>query len=124
MALTSSEETRQLISADKVEGTSVYNMAGEKIGSIHNIFLDKQTGRVAYASLAFGGVIGIGQKYHAVPWSVMAYNRDLGGYQFDVDREKLQGAPAGSEEELIDRLGDQNWGSRVHDYYGARPYWS
>lgn len=119
MALTSAEETRRLISADKVEGTAVYNPAGEKVGTIQNIFIDKRSGQVAYASMAYGGVLGMGQKYHALPWDVLTYNTDLGGYQLDVEREKLQGAPVASEDELLDRLEDDAWGRQVHDYYGS-----
>lgn len=118
------EETHRLISADKVEGTTVYNMAGESVGTIKNVMIDKLSGKVVYATMAFGGVLGMGQKYHALPWSVLTYNTDLGGYQLDVDREKLQGAPAASEDELTTRLEDQDWGRQVHDYYGATPYWS
>ncbi len=40
-----------------------------------------------------------------------------------MDRDKLQGAPAGSEEEVISKLEDQNFGTKVHDYYGTKPYW-
>jgi hypothetical protein len=118
MALTA-DETRRLISADKVEGTAVYNPAGENVGTIRNIFIDKRSGQVAYASMAYGGVLGMGQKYHALPWDVLTYNTNLGGYQLDVEREKLQGAPVASEEELLDRLEDDAWGRQVHDYYGS-----
>jgi uncharacterized protein YrrD len=42
-------ETNTLISADKVEGTAVYNREGEKLGSIHTVMIDKVSGKVAYA---------------------------------------------------------------------------
>lgn len=94
------KETFDLISADKVEGTSVYNMAGDKVGSIHRVMIDKLSGKVVYATMAFGGVLGMGQKYHALPWNVLTYNTDLGGYQLDFDREKLEQGPSATEEEL------------------------
>jgi sporulation protein YlmC with PRC-barrel domain len=52
------DETSTLISADKVEGTSVMNTAGEKLGSIEDIMIDKRSGRVAYAVMSFGGFLG------------------------------------------------------------------
>jgi hypothetical protein len=39
-----SEETSALISADKVEGATVKNPAGEKLGSIEEIMIDKRSG--------------------------------------------------------------------------------
>jgi hypothetical protein len=43
-----------VISSDKVEGTSVYNNAGEKLGSIDDLMIDKRSGQVRYAVLEFG----------------------------------------------------------------------
>ena len=113
------KEGSNIIAADKVEGTTVYNMAGDKVGTIRNVMIDKLSGKVVFATLAFGGVLGVGQKYHALPWNVLTYNTDLGGYQLDVDREKLEAGPADTEEELTRKLGDKEWGRKVYDYYGS-----
>ena len=113
------KESHQIIAADKVEGTAVYNMAGDKVGTIRNVMIDKISGKVVFATLASGGVLGIGSKYHALPWNVLTYSTDLGGYQMDVDREKLQSGPAETEEELTTKLQDKDWGRQVYDYYGS-----
>ena len=44
-------ETGQLIAADKVTGTTVYNAAGDNLGSIHDLMIDKRSGRIAYAEI-------------------------------------------------------------------------
>lgn len=121
--MATTQESNQLISADKVEGTSVYNTAGDKVGNIKNVMIDKISGRVAYATMGSGGMLGLGESYYALPWNALTYNTDLGGYQLDVDREKLQGAPVASEDELAANLQDQNYGRKVHDFYGTTPYW-
>jgi PRC-barrel domain protein len=113
------KESFDLIAADKVEGTAVYNMAGEKIGTIRNVMIDKLSGKVIYATMAFGGVLGMGQKYHALPWNVLTYNPDLGGYQIDIDSDKLEQGPAATEEELTVNFQDRDWGRKVYDYYGS-----
>ena len=112
-------ESANLIAADKVEGTAVYNMAGENVGTIRNVMIDKLSGKVVFATMAFGGVLGMGQKYHALPWNVLTYNTNLGGYQLDVEREKLQQGPAATEEELTHNFQDRNWSRQVHEYYGS-----
>jgi sporulation protein YlmC with PRC-barrel domain len=116
-------ETSRLISAEKVEGTSVYNTAGEKVGSIRNVMIDKLSGKVAYATMSSGGILGMGSDYYAVPWNALVYNTDRGGYQVAIERERLESAPAASESDLVTKLEDETFGTTVHDYYGTRPYW-
>jgi sporulation protein YlmC with PRC-barrel domain len=65
------DETGGLISSDKVEGTAVYNRQGEKLGSIHSVMIDKSSGKVAYAVMSFGGFLGIGDRYHPLPWNAV-----------------------------------------------------
>ena len=73
------DETSTLISSDKVEGTAVYNREGEKLGSIHTLMIDKMSGKVAYAVMSFGGFLGIGDRYHPLPWNVLDYETSQGG---------------------------------------------
>jgi sporulation protein YlmC with PRC-barrel domain len=115
-------ETSDLIASDKVEGTAVMNRKGEKIGEIENVMIAKRSGKVAYAVMSFGGFLGIGERHHPVPWNALAYDTKLGGYVIDADRARLEGAPSYSDNEMPN-WEDRQWGQRVHDYYGARPYW-
>ena len=112
-----------LIAGAKVSGTSVYNMQAEKLGSIHDVMIDKKTGRIAYAIMSFGGFLGIGDRYHPLPWSALRYDPQLGGYSVNLDRNTLEGAPAYGNDEAV-AWEDQAWGQRVHDYYKAEPYWN
>jgi len=54
------DETAELISSEKVEGTAVYDRKGDKIGTVHHLMINKYTGQVAYAVVSFGGFLGIG----------------------------------------------------------------
>src|SRR5476649_1977744 len=47
-------ETTTLISASKVNGSAVYNTAGESIGKIYDLMIDKVSCKVAYAVMSFG----------------------------------------------------------------------
>jgi hypothetical protein len=116
------DETSDLISSDKVEGTAVYNRQGEKLGSIYTLMIDKISGKVVYAVMSFGGFLGIGDRYHPLPWSVLTYDTRQGGYAVDLDRSVLEGAPTyGSTE--TPNWADRRWGEQVHRHYGVRPYW-
>ena len=50
-----------VISSDKVEGTNVYNVSGEKLGSVDDLMIDRHSGQVKYAVLEFGGFLGMGR---------------------------------------------------------------
>ena len=122
MMYDSVKETSRLISADKVEGTSVYNTAGDKLGAIDNVMIDKQTGKVAYAMMSFGGFLGLGEKYHPLPWSMLKFDTSKGGYLVNLDKRTLEGAPMYAQNDTIN-WEDEAWGKKVHDYYGVPPYW-
>ncbi|MCB4820253.1 PRC-barrel domain-containing protein [Roseicella aerolata] len=116
------EETRELIAAGKVAGTPVYNRTGENLGTIEDLMLDKRMGRVAYAVMSFGGFLGFGERYHPLPWSVLTYDTSLGGYVVDIDRDRLEGAPAYAADAAPD-WSSRDWGRQVDDYWGARSIW-
>ena len=72
-----------------MQGTPVANPAGEHIGSIENVMIDKPTGRVAYAVMSFGGFLGMGESYHPLPWQALTYDTRLDGYVIDADRDRF-----------------------------------
>ena len=82
------------ILASKVKGTAVYNDAGDKIGTVEDIVLDKQSNQIMFAALGFGGLFGVGEKYYPVPWSMLDYDEDRGGYVVPLDKDRIQNAPA------------------------------
>ncbi|WP_374304039.1 PRC-barrel domain-containing protein [Ferrovibrio sp.] len=112
----------RLISADKVEGTTVYNATGDKLGSINNVMIDKLSGRVAYADMSFGGFLGIGDRHHPLPRGMLKYDEKQGGYVVNLDKKTLESAPSYAANERLD-WEDEAWGRKVHDYYGVPPFW-
>jgi hypothetical protein len=116
------DSDKRLISADRVEGTAVYNTDGDRLGTIESVMIDKLSGRVAYAVMSFGGFLGMGDHHHPLPWQVLHYDVGHGGYVVDLDKSVLEGAPKYKKEEKVD-WEDESWGQRVHDYYKVPPYW-
>lgn len=114
------DESSRLIASDKVEGTNVYNPEGEHVGSIHNFMVDKLTGKVSYAVMSFGGFLGIGERYHALPWDSLKYDVEFGGYRVSVSREQLEDAPSFGRDE--DPWADPEYGRNVYAYYGMPFY--
>jgi PRC-barrel domain len=116
------QETGNLIAADKVQGTYVYNKLGEELGSIHDVMIDKSSGKIAYAIMSFGGFFGIGNQYHPLPWAVLKYDTTKGGYVVHLDKSQLESGPAYDVDKEPD-WNDRAYETKVHDYYGVGPYW-
>lgn len=113
------EETAQMIASDKVEGTAVFDAHGERIGKMQSVMIDKISGHVHYAVMSFGGFLGIGERYHPIPWSVLRYDEKLGGYIVGLKREALESGPSfgRGEQPLFDRA----YGMGVYGHYGLLP---
>jgi sporulation protein YlmC with PRC-barrel domain len=106
-----------VISSEQVEGTVVYNTAGDKLGSIDNLMIDKQSGQVRYAVLEFGGFLGMGTDRYPLPWSMLKYNADKDGYVVPIDKATLEKAPKYSESEVPNY--DAAYGDHVSTYYDS-----
>jgi hypothetical protein len=116
-------ETARLISSDKVEGTSVRRSDGDKIGTIEHVMIDKRSGRVVYAAMSFGGFLGLGSEYRALPWSALRYNERLDAYELNVTDDQLKNAPIAATGFFETGVADRRWEDDIHRHYGATPYW-
>src|SRR5262249_5010940 len=114
-----------LYRASKLIGADVENPQGKNLGDIKDVVLDNQ-GQIRYAVLSFGGFMGMGEKYFAVPWPAL---RAVEGQQpaerdrfvLNVDQEKLKKAP-GFDKNNWPNMADRSWGEQVYAYYGITPY--
>jgi hypothetical protein len=111
-------ETVSLIGSNKVEGTAVYGVDDQKIGSVQRLMIDKISGKVSYAVISFGGFLGIGEDYYPLPWPNLKYDTRLGGYRVGVTADRLTGAPKYGKHETWDWT-DAARSQRVNDYWGA-----
>jgi sporulation protein YlmC with PRC-barrel domain len=112
----------RVMAASTLEGDDVLNGRGEKLGKIDEIMLDVPTGRIAYAVLASGGFLGIGDKLFAIPWRALTLDPENKCFILDIAKERLEQAP-GFEKDHWPSMVDESWAHEVHTYYRARPYW-
>lgn len=110
------DETQRLIASDKVEGTAVYNREGERLGTVRNFMVDKQTGKADYAVLEFGGFFGLGSDHYPLPWDMLDYDTAKGGYVIDITKEQLNEAPRYRDTDTPEYTDD--YGRTVYGYYG------
>jgi sporulation protein YlmC with PRC-barrel domain len=110
-----------LIAAEKVNGTNVYNPAGDNLGTVNDILIDKVSGRAIYAVMSFGGFLGMGKKHNPLPWGTLKYDEKKGGYVINMDKKQLQDSPnydIGSNFKWT-----PEYGRKVDSYYKAPSYW-
>jgi hypothetical protein len=111
-----------LVASDRVEGTVVRRLSGERVGSIQRLMIDKVSGHVAYAVLRFGGFLGMGEKHLPIPWERLKFDMTRQAYLVSLTDAELANAPSYAVDADFD-WGDRSEQRRLHDFYGTKPFW-
>jgi sporulation protein YlmC with PRC-barrel domain len=117
-----------LILSSRVIGTPVYNREGERLGHVDDLSIEKMSGLTRYAVISFGGFLGLGERFHPVPWSLLDYDVKQDGFVVPLDKSALEGAPHYDAAEIRNLGGPEHrtYGNTIFDYYrpyGTDPYW-
>ncbi len=107
--------------ASKIIGANVKNANGDDLGKIEDFVVDPTTGQTKYAVLSFGGFLGIGDKWFAIPWHALQTQRDSNEkfhFVLHVSKERLKNAP-GFDKDSWPEVGNPQWASEVDTYYPA-----
>ena len=115
---TTSQLASRLLSASTLAADDVYNLKSEKLGSIKELMLDIQSGKVCYAVLSFGGFLSLGEKLFAVPWNALTVDTENQRFVMDTDEERLNSAP-GFDADNWPNMADTTWEKSIHAYYGT-----
>ena len=115
--------TVNALSAGTLTGDTVKNRADEELGTLQEIMIDLDRGQIAYVVMAAGGFLGIGDKYFAIPWSLLEVDTENHNVIVDLDRERIEDAPGFDKDNWPDPS-DVGWLNEVHAYYDLEPYWS
>jgi sporulation protein YlmC with PRC-barrel domain len=81
------------LTASSLEGDKVVNPGGENLGEIKDIMLDLETGKIDYFVIEFGGFLGLGVKYFAIPFRLLKLDAPNKRFVFEHAREILEKAP-------------------------------
>lgn len=110
--------------ATEIVGKDVKNAAGEEIGEIADAIVSKIDGRITHAVFSAGGVLGIGEKNFAVPWSAFRHQKamkegDDDSVVLDIPKDRLETAPSFSSGSWPD-LNNAAWSDEIDRFYNAR----
>ena len=120
---TSSGHTTAIL-ASRVKGTTVYNETGDKLGTVEDVVLDKQSNQIMFAALGFGGIFGAGERYYPIPWSMLDYSEDRGGYVVPLNKDRIENAPSCDLEDLTKHDGSLSGiREKTYSYYNVNRDW-
>lgn len=106
-----------MLSASSIIGNDVKTHTDDDIGDIKDIMMDPDTGQSSYAVLSFGGFMGIGDKYFAVPFQALTLDREDECYRLDITKERLENAPGFKKDDWPD-FADPSFRTTIDGYYG------
>ena len=102
----------KITKASALIGMDVKNAQNEKLGTIKDIAFDIHTGRIAYAVLSTGGVLGIGDKLVAIPTSAFQTSTDEKFLVLNADKQKLETTP-GFDKNNWPAMPSASWGADI-----------
>ena len=100
-------------------GASIENAKGEKVGSIDDLVIDLQSGKLQYVAVAVGGVLGVGEKLFAVPFEEFKTTHDTSNnimFVLDISKDRLENAPGFDKSHLPD-FASPEWRNQIDTYY-------
>lgn len=90
----------------KIIGSHVRNLQNEDLGTIDNLIVNPETGRMRFAVLSVGGFLETGETNVIVPWSALNVQKTSGAdsatYVLDTTKDKLKNAPKFDPSRLSD----------------------
>lgn len=111
--------------ASRVIGADVLDAEGRKIGDIKDVVFDPNRGQVAYAVVGFGGLMGLGTRYYAIPWNVLHQPqpaRPGDRFVINMTKEQMRNAPSFERNQWPD-MASAAWHRDIARFYAQAPYW-
>jgi sporulation protein YlmC with PRC-barrel domain len=95
----------KLLGMKSLVANRLYDTAGNPVGKLEEIVLDVRTGCVRHVVVAVGGVLGIGRRRFAVPWSALTPDADNRRCKIDVAQMRLTAVRVPDGDAWLQRMG-------------------
>ncbi len=111
-----------IVPARRLNSYDVINREGRDLGQVEEVMLDVARGRVAFVVVSFGGILGLTDKWFALPWELLSWSPEHMKFIMDMPREVLEQAPGLDKTQWPTNI-DLSWLAQCYTYYGCAPYW-
>jgi sporulation protein YlmC with PRC-barrel domain len=108
--------TARFMSATTLIGDGIRNPQNETLGDLKEIMMDTASGKIAYGVVSYGGILGMGDKLFAVPWSAFSIDHDNHKLVLNVSKDRLKDAP-GFDKDNWPNFADPSFASSVGTWY-------
>jgi uncharacterized protein YegP (UPF0339 family) len=106
----------------------VVNKKGEDLGQVQTFVVDMNEGLIAFALVAFGGMLGISDKWFALPWGALKWQPETMRFILDMPEEVLKNAPGMHKDRWLEDI--DKWRKeedlvvidRYYNQYGYESY--
>jgi len=110
------QDLAQTHRAKTVIGMNVKDSQDEDLGKIHDLVLNFDNGNIAYVVISSGGLLGVGDTLHAVPWKALSLNTKADGFVLNIDQTAWKNAPSFKDNDWPE-VADRDWNKQLEGYY-------
>lgn len=107
--------------ASKIIGLTVRNQHDEKLGTVNNLMINLESGRVSQVIVSSGGFLGVGDELSVMPPASFSYGDNGAHLILDATKESLGNAPRFKSKEWPN-FSDPEYSSTVYRAYRIEPY--
>ena len=83
----------KFLTATSIIGDKIHNFQNESLGSVKDIMIDLKTGKIEYVVVEMGGFLGLGEKFFAIPFSLLTADGKDQSFILSQEKTTLEAAP-------------------------------
>ena len=127
-----SSKSVRFVPTNRLEQYNIVNEKGQDLGRVQNLVIDMVAGRIAFVVVTFvsqvgqelegKGILGLSDKWFAMPWEILAWRPEHRKFILDIKREVLEKAPGMDKDKWMEEI-DLKWLAKNSLHYGRSPYW-
>jgi hypothetical protein len=116
------EQLTRFIPTNRLERYDLVNEEGKDMGQVQTFVADMLVGRIGFVIVAFGGFLGLTDKWFAMPWEIMTWSPETKKFIVDMPRNILEKAPGMNKDKWMDEI-NSDFLAKCYIHYGLAPYW-
>jgi hypothetical protein len=116
------KESTRFISTNRLRQYDLVNEQDKDLGQVQTFVIDMLAGRIAFVIVAFGGFLGISDKWFAMPWEIMTWSPEKKKFVVDMPTNVLATAPGMHKDKWMEEI-NSDWLAKCYLHYGLAPYW-
>jgi sporulation protein YlmC with PRC-barrel domain len=107
----------RFLTATTIIGDKVYNNLNENMGEVKDIMLNVENGNIEYVVIEFGGFLGIGEKFFAIPFKALTLDTERHAFILGQKKEVLENAPGFDKDHWPET--NSHTMATTHAYWGS-----